>query len=180
MKKPAPAPKAKAPKRQTDLAHRDTVKRVETAKTWVEALVRLFDQTARDSTNAVDVSRMFVQLRDLDDRLDEICKTVDRLKQFLSVTRLPEMFADADMTNVSLADVGARVTLTHRTSASMVDAELAFEWLRANGFGDAIKSTVQSNTLARVVKEFSEEHAKDPPPEAIKVTVLPYVTKNKL
>ena len=180
MKKPAPAPAADPPKRQTDLAHRDTVAQIVHVGMFVDAMVRLFDEAARVVTNPVDVARLFVQLRDVDDRLDAVVKTVDKLKQYLSVVRLPEMFGDADMTTVSLADVGARVTLTHRTTASVLDADMAFEWLRANGFGDAIKSTVQSNTLARIVKEYSEEHAKDPPAEAIKVSILPYVTKNKL
>lgn len=168
------------PKRETDTAFDHVRKNAIKFDTMVDAYCQLLDRTAREADNPTLVARTFVQLREIDDIVDDTMKKIDKLKQFLSVVRLPELYTDNDMTSVSLADLAARVQLTSRTSASILDQEKAFAWLRANNFGAAIKETVQANTLARVVKEFSEEHAKDPPADAIKVTVLPYVTKNKL
>jgi hypothetical protein len=105
----------------------------------------------------------------------ELQKHVDSL----SYQALPTMFANAKpaVKSINVDGVG-RVTVNDHWSASILNREAGFDWLRKTGNEGLIIETVNAQTLGAFAKE--EVKAKRPLPDDIfKVTARPYISIEK-
>jgi hypothetical protein len=106
-------------------------------------------------------------------QLTEVQKHVDNL----SYQALPTMFANANVTSIKIDGVG-RATVNDHWSASILNREAGFDWLRKTGNEGLIIETVNAQTLGAFAKE--EVKAKRPLPDDIfKVTARPYISIEK-
>lgn len=121
---------------------------------------------------------LVVALRDMKEMLDAPVKTLGALENSLVYSRLPELFSNDDIKTQTTAG-GVRVVLTSRVQASAVDSEKMMEWLRSVGLEALIKPTVNASSLAAAVKEQMTTKGVEPPEDAIKVRVTPFVSLTK-
>lgn len=96
--------------------------------------------------------------------------------EYISRSVVPEVFGASDTRTLTLSDIRRRFTVTQRVSASIVDRDAAFNFLRENGGGDLIQEAVNVARLSLFIKELLIETQKSPPEEAIKMSTLQYTS----
>lgn len=149
-------------------------------------LSELVEQSRLDIGNATgpeatppDLCRLYDAIRDAHEQLDEVTKALSKQVQFLAVTVLPRRFLDAEISNLTLKDVGARFVVQTRTNATILDKEKAFEWLEAEGHGALVQETVNSSTLAKFAAEYVTENGRDLPADLFKVTTIQHISRTR-
>jgi hypothetical protein len=95
----------------------------------------------------------------------------------LSYQALPTMFANAGVKSIKIDGVG-RVTVNDHWSASILNREAGFVWLRKTGNEGLIIETVNAQTLGAFAK--AELKAERPLPDDIfRVTARPFISIEK-
>lgn len=141
-------------------------------KNRIEQMVDTEEKTA-------NVAGLYVALEAVNDTVTTATKELTKYGQFLSYTKLPEMMDHDNVRSVN-TNFGVRVTMSSRTSVTMIDKEEGKKWLRENGYGDIIQETVNSQTLGSLVKEMIEKENIEPPNELFSVKAAPYVSVTKI
>lgn len=123
---------------------------------------------------AVSLARAFVAFHRLNDKLDAVCKAFEAQFAKLKGEVIPAAFEAEGVPNVSLSE-GFRVGIAHNFRASIKEGmkDKAYHWLRANGMGDLITSTVNSSTLSAAAKHRTEDENKDMPEDLFTVAIMP-------
>lgn len=118
-----------------------------------------------------DLITRFVEIRDLHARLKAIAVGINQLAEHLSYDLVPDAMQRTGLT-VAHHTLG-RIQLEMRTSATVLDKEGAFRWLRANGKGDLIIETINSQTLGATARELIDA-GDELPSDFFKTTVKTY------
>ena len=107
-----------------------------------------FRQDKQDQIKAVanpnELANKVQQLKDLEDEIANAEASVKKLKEkanILSQFEIPQMMEEMNITKLKLKD-GETVEVSNFYSASIVDQDAAFQWLRENGRGDIIKNDI--------------------------------------
>jgi hypothetical protein len=107
-----------------------------------------FRQDKVDAMKAVanpnELASKVQQLKDLEDEIANAEASVKKLKEkanILSQFEIPQMMEEMNITKLKLKD-GETVEVSNFYSASIVDQDAAFQWLRENGRGDIIKNDI--------------------------------------
>ena len=107
-----------------------------------------FEDDRIESVKAVadpnTLSQKVMELKDLEDEIANAEASVKKLKEqanIISQFEIPEMMKDMNITKLKLKD-GETVEVSNFYSASIVDQDAAFKWLRENGRGDIIKNDI--------------------------------------
>lgn len=124
------------------------------------------------------VTALFLLKQHYDD-LDKAVKRFYHVKDALDKFLVPERLAEAGLDQIRVPEIARSFSILDKMSASMVDKEKGFEWLRANGLGDLISETVNAGTLASAMRNMILDQGIDPPPEIIKVTSYKATSVNK-
>ena len=102
----------------------------------------------QDSVGAVanpnELANKVQELKKLEDEIANAEASVKKLKEkanILSQFEIPQMMEEMNITKLKLKD-GETVEVSNFYSASIVDQDAAFNWLRNNGHGDIIKNDV--------------------------------------
>lgn len=141
------------------------------------ALMKEYD----DDLSPIDLARYFVRVRQIKELIEAEVKTFDAFYEQLAKVKLPETFDRHGVPSVTLEE-GYRVTVSHSMRASIrggVDKEIAYEWLRENGLGDIITTTVNASTLSAVAKTMAEEN-KELPSDLFNAAVLANTSFNRI
>lgn len=140
--------------------------------------------TRAKSAGAISLARSFVVLHRLREALlsDEKnrFKPIGALFRKYAEQELPALFEQDGVENVPLAE-GFRVGISHpfRASIKKDQKDKAYAWLRANGLGDLIASTVNASSLAAALKVKMEDENKEAPEEIFTAGYLPAATVTK-
>ena len=107
-----------------------------------------FREDKQDQIKAVanpnELAAKVQQLKDLEDEIANAEDGVKKLKEkanILSQFEIPQMMEEMNITKLKLKD-GETVEVSNFYSASIVDQDAAFQWLRENGRGDIIKNDI--------------------------------------
>ena len=107
-----------------------------------------FREDKQDQIKAVanpnELAAKVQQLKDLEDEIANAEASVKKLKEkanILSQFEIPQMMEEMNITKLKLKD-GETVEVSNFYSASIVDQDAAFKWLRENGRGDIIKNDI--------------------------------------
>ena len=107
-----------------------------------------FREDKQDQIKAVanpnELAAKVQQLKDLEDEIANAEDGVKKLKEkanILSQFEIPQMMEEMNITKLKLKD-GETVEVSNFYSASIVDQDAAFNWLRDNGRGDIIKNDI--------------------------------------
>lgn len=97
----------------------------------------------------------------------------------MSKEQIPDIMRRHEVKTITVEGVG-RVTVSHRFSASIIDKEKGYEWLRAEGHGGIITETVNSSTLSAFVKDLIQNHGMELPEDLFKVGTQAYTSITKV
>lgn len=137
-----------------------------------------------DKLTAAQIAHLFSDLKSIKDGLDAEMKKLSKFFDLIKTVKLPAAFEREEVKTFTLED-GTRVTMMQNTFCQIVgDRDVAYQWLRDNGYPDAIKETVNSSTLKGIAGEILSGEAEgvfDMPDDLFKVSINPTtsVTKGK-
>lgn len=114
------------------------------------------------------------------DALDETRKKLYFLLEELNKVVLPEMMTENKVKTISLDSVHKRFTVNQRVSASIIDKEKGYEWLRTTGNGALIVEQVNAQTLSAFAKRYIQDEGKELPEDIFKVGTSYYMSATKI
>lgn len=126
-----------------------------------------------------DIAIALFFLKDAYGKLDETTKRLYHVHNSLDKNVLPERLIEADLDAIRVPEIARSFSLRDNTTASMLDKEKGFEWLRSIGQGDLIQETVNAGTLASFCRNMLLEQGVEPPADVIKVNTYKSVSINK-
>ena len=94
--------------------------------------------------NPNELANKVQQLKNLEDEIANAEDSVKKLKEkanVISQFEIPQMMEEMNIKKLKLKD-GETVEVSNFYSASIVDEDAAFNWLRENGRGDIIKNDI--------------------------------------
>ena len=94
--------------------------------------------------NPNELANKVQQLKDLEDEIANAEDSVKKLKEkanIISQFEIPQMMEEMNIKKLKLKD-GETVEVSNFYSASIVDQDAVFQWLRENGRGDIIKNDI--------------------------------------
>jgi hypothetical protein len=115
---------------------------------------QLFDEL-KERAGVVPLEQSVVeysQLREVIDTLDEMQKALNKIKEFMQYTVIPDEFESREVDKITVAGHTAYISADMRCSIVDGKKPAAYQWLRDNGRGDLIVETVNSSTLASSAK----------------------------
>ena len=113
--------------------------------------------------------------------MDKARKTIYADLEGMSRETIPEMLAEAGVTNITvqIEDLNYRFGKSQRVSVSMLDKDAGMDWLKANGGEGLIKPTVNAAQLSSFAKEFLKTKGMDLPLETFKTSSMTYTSITK-
>lgn len=120
--------------------------------------------------NPSEIAEFYFYLRELYESLDDQAKRIYHAQDTLNKFLIPERLRANNMDAIRVPSVARSFSITTKTSASLIDKEKGFDWLRSIGQGDIIQETVNAGTLAALCRNLILEQGIDPPPEIVKVS----------
>lgn len=141
------------------------------------ALVELL----RDDSSATSTSAAYAlfHVKNAHAELDDVIKALYHVRDFLDKVVVPARM-DAEGTDmVRIPELARSFSKQNKMSASFLDKEAGFKWLRDLGQGDLIQETVNAGTLASFVRNLITEQGIDPPEDVVKVTTYSTTSINK-
>ena len=122
--------------------------------------------------------RHFVDLRDINEDIKIVRKSLELIEDRLSHSEIPDHFKRMNIKTVTYEDIG-RVSVGHKWSCSIIDKQVGFQWVRENGHSGLIIETINSSTLAAFAKNLSETENKSLPPDKFVTSINPYTSITK-
>ena len=101
-------------------------------------------QSVEQIDSAKRLSDKVLELKDLEDEIANAESSIKKLKEkanILSQFEIPQMMEEMNIKKLKLKD-GEQIEVSNFYSASIVDQDAAFNWLRENGRGDIIKNDI--------------------------------------
>lgn len=149
-----------------------------------EDLIQVAGMVREDGTNVVNtrdhiaIIKHYNILRLAREQIKETQEAIVEMSDKLSREDVPEVMAEHNVRTITVEGVG-RVSITHRYSCSMLDKQMGFEWLRANGNEGLITETVNSSTLAAFAKDLLVNDGFELPPDIFKTSIMAYTSITK-
>jgi len=120
-------------------------------------------RTIEKSGKLVDLCVAFFHLCETYEQIDGFRKRLYHLLDAVNKVVIPNTMQAQGVEKLSVAEVEHSFYILPKYSASVLDKEAAYKWLRKNGMSELITETVNSGTLAARLKEMVLQEAKDPP-----------------
>ena len=115
------------------------------------------------------ILKAFKALKDGYKIIDDHRKEIYHQVEFLSKSYIPEtMLEKGGGSSLTLKDIGYRFTVSTSLSATILDKDKAYEWLREQGQDGIITETVNASTLSKFAKTYTKDFGLDLP-ECFKV-----------
>lgn len=105
----------------------------------------------------------FLRLDEEYTEIDNLRKELYKLLDGLDKTILPELFEKAGVDKIAVPEVERSFYLVPKYSASILDKEAGYQWLRDNGMESMIGETVNAGTLAAYLRARLIDEGLDPP-----------------
>lgn len=119
--------------------------------------------------NAAVAARVLFVLKEAYAQLDAATKQLYAIRDLLDKTIVPTKMDAEGVDMVRVPEIARSFSKQNKMSASLIDKEKGFEWLRSIGQGDIIQETVNAGTLAAFVRNMIIEEGVDPPEDVVKV-----------
>lgn len=111
--------------------------------------------------------------------LDDVLKMYYHIHNQIDKSVLPARLEEQDLDMIRVPEIGRSFSVKDMITASMVDKDKAFEWLRSIGQGDIIQETVNAGTLGSFCRNLLLEQGTEPPEDAVKVNTYKSISINK-
>lgn len=149
----------------------------------VGEMVRNDTEAVLKTRNHVDVIKHYAAVRDATVQIKFAREVIADIEDSLSKVYIPEIINEMRETTgekppFNIEGVG-RVSVANRFSASIIDKENGYKWLRDTDNDSLITETVNSSSLAAFAKSYSEDEGRDLPSEYFKVGIMQYTSITK-
>lgn len=115
------------------------------------------------------------QYKALDNARKEIYKQLERLDKGI----LPKKFEDAGLDLVRVPELSRSFYPTTKYGAKVHDKDKLYAWLKEIGQGDLITETVNSSSLAGLLKDMSLNEGRDAPEDVAQLTSYQTIGSSK-
>ncbi len=143
----------------------------------VVAAVREDTKAVMATDDPIEVVKHFDQLRKINADNKVSREALGEMEEILSRNQIPELFDKRSLKTINIEAVG-RVTVSYKWSASIIDKDRGYEWLRTNGYESLITETVNASTLSAFAKELVQDGS-ELPDDIFKVGQNPYTSITK-
>lgn len=127
----------------------------------------------------VEIGVNLFAIKAMYEHLDAAAKLVYHTKDFLDKAVMPQRLSDLGLDMIRVPEIARSFSVLTKTSASMVDKEKGYQWLRDNNLGDLIVETVNAGTLASAMRNMEAEMGFLPPEDIIKVSTYNATSINR-
>lgn len=131
---------------------------------WVD------DATDDKTIEIAEIAAALLHVKEAHAELDRVAKKLYHVKDKLEKHSLPSRMEEMDIDMLRVPGLGRSFSIQNKMSASFIDKEKGFEWLRSTGQGDIIQETVNAGTLTSFVRNLIIEEGIDPPDDIVKVS----------
>lgn len=141
-------------------------------ETRLVEISRQVEETAKDldvlvqaleKSPPAEVATAYWMISEAYDLLDTRRKQVYALQDNLNKYTVPTVLQKFDMDLIRVPELKRSFYITPKYSASILDKERAYVWLRANGLGEIITETVNAGTLSKALHDLVADTGKDAP-----------------
>lgn len=126
-----------------------------------------------------DAVLTFFSLKNLHEQMDILVKKVYHMKDGLEKKTVPAVMENHNTDMVRVPELRRSFSINEKVSATFLDREAGYNWLREIGQGDIITETVNAGTLSALVRSLQLEQGIDPPEDVVKVSRYKAVSVNK-
>lgn len=150
------------------------------AEKWLDGIK---DDTSYKSS---DMAAALFLTKELYDQIDKQVKRIYHVKDALSKHFLPKRLEDEGLDMVRIPSLGRSFSIRDMLSASFIEKQAGFDWLRSIGQGDIVQETVNAGTLSSFIRNMILEEGMEPPAEIVKVStykdtsITKYTPKKKV
>jgi hypothetical protein len=132
---------------------------------------KLYEDTAEaiESNDPIVVATHYSQLRDARELIKDARERLDELETRMSREDVPNVLRANKLPKGIFIEGIGRVGLSQRWSASIIDKDAGFQWLRNNNHEGLITETVNSSTLSAFAKDMFVNHNLELPEDIFKV-----------
>ena len=127
----------------------------------------------------VEIGVSLFNIKAMYEVIDTAVKVIYHTKDFLDKAVMPQRLSDAGLDMIRVPEIARSFSVLTKTSASMVDKEKGYQWLRDNNLGDLIVETVNAGTLASAMRNMESEMGFLPPEDIIKVSTYNVTSINR-
>lgn len=165
-------------------AVRDACDDIETLSRNIDAQVKalrvITDQIRDDgSADAATAAQVLFYVKNSHAVADRAVKDMYAVRDFLDKTIVPAKMEEQGIDMLRIPELARSFSRQSKMSASFLDKQKGFEWLRGIGQGDIIQETVNAGTLASFCRNMILEEGVDPPDDVVKVTTYHTTGINK-
>lgn len=136
----------------------------------LDVTIEIHEGSNYDEFEIADIAKRYWQLRGLYEALDKQRKRLYHVVNSLEKGIFPAQLEKRDLDMVRVPELARSFYSQQKTSASILDKEKGYGWLRENGHGDLIQETVNAGTLASFARNLQIEEGIDLPEDLFKVT----------
>lgn len=160
-------------------AHSEQISQSVTDLNQIADKVKDFCENRADNYELADICALYFLVKSHYEAIDKMKTEWSKLKMFMERAVLPEKMEKADVDMVRVPDLARSFSLQKRYSASIVDKEAAFKWLRESGNEEIIQETVNAGTLSSFCRNLMLDQGIEPPEDAVKVSSYNAIGVNK-
>lgn len=131
------------------------------------------------SANIVEIGQFFKMVGEERSRLEKLVEILKSIENEYSVGIIPFMLDANKLDNFSIG--GRKFQKSARVFASIVarNEVAGFEWLRAEGYGPLIKTTVHPKSLSSAMTAYILDKGKMPPDNTVSCFIQEYTSVKK-
>ena len=148
----------------------------------IEKLADVFEQEIRDAIDDLNYPRVFTifaQMGEANKRLEAARQKFGKVYEIMNKADVPNLFEALGTDIFRVPEIGRSFYPNTMYSATILDKEAAFDWLRANGGGELIQPTVNAGTLKSFVRTKLDEEGVEPPDDVIKFSSYQVIGSSK-
>lgn len=154
----------------------------QTALAMLESLAMVAREAAAQAEKAGDdlkntstaapseIAEFYFFIKSAYESIDKDVKRVYHVMDMISKFLLPERLQANGLDAIRVPSISRFFSIQSKTSASFLDKEKGFEWLRSIGQEEVIQETVNAGTLAALCRNLILEQGIDPPADIVKVS----------
>ena len=106
---------------------------------------------------------LYFQLKEAYTELDTARKMMYKRLDYMNKAAIPEMLERMGIDKIQVPEIARSFYILTKSSASMIDKDAGFKWLRERGDGALITETVSAGTLSSYMKDLITNEGIDPP-----------------
>lgn len=147
--------------------------------TEIAEILKIETEALNATNNFAQIFTGFWQTKQAIEALEEATKLLSKHVNEQERGVLPAKLVEAEIETVRVPELGRSFTYNIKYSASIIDKDKGYAWLRERGAGDIITETVNAGTLSGYLKSLVVDEGIDPPEDIFKFASYKLIGSSK-